>query len=48
VYVPNPLGRGVLPEVVLSQPGGESRAIYSKERILSKYEEKFTITREDN
>jgi hypothetical protein len=31
-----------------SQPGGEIRAIYNKERVLSKSDKEFTIHKEDN
>jgi hypothetical protein len=34
--------------VVLLSTGGGEQAIYNKERILSKYDRKFKINREDN
>ena len=44
MYVPSiykaapPFGEGLYLRWFCSQPGGESRAIYNKERILSKYD----------
>jgi hypothetical protein len=54
VYVPSiynggaPFEEGLHLRRLCSQPGGESRAIYNKERILSKSDKKFTIHKEDN
>ncbi len=43
----HPLEEGLYLRWFWSQPGGESRVIYNKERILSKYDKKFTINKED-
>jgi hypothetical protein len=46
----SPFEEGLYLRWFCSQPGGESRAIYSKERILSKYDRKnfFITNREDS
>ena len=44
MYGNTPFEEGLYLEWLYSQPGGESGALYNKERILSKYDRNLHIT----